>query len=233
LLRTIWCAVIILPATVIMAILSMTFGVIFPKGRGYQWCARVWSWIVLWTAGVKVKVYGIENIDDKAEYVFICNHCSAFDIPVVITSIPNQIRLMAKKELAKIPFMGWSLKVGDYILVDRANRAESMKSIDEAVYKLHNGRSVLMFAEGTRSTTGEIREFKKGPFLLAIRAQVPVVPVTLNFTQNIMEKNIIRIKSGEVEIHISLPIPTTGLSEHDRDLVLQKAHEAVLKNHKL
>lgn len=232
-IRTIWCAIIILPSTVVLAVASMIIGFFEPKGRGYHFFARVWSSIILWSAGVKVKVFGLEKIDPESEYVFIANHCSAFDIPVVISSIPNQIRLMAKKELAKIPFMGWSLKVGDYILVDRSNRNESMRSIEEAVYKLHNGRSVLMFAEGTRSVTGEVKEFKKGPFLLAIKAQTPVVPVTINFTQNIMVKNTIRIKSGQVEIHISDPISTVGLNEDDRTSVLEKSHQAVLRNHKL
>ena len=231
--RTIWCAIIILPATVIMAILSMILSLFIPKGRGYHFCARVWAKIILWTAGVKVKVFGLENIDPNNDYVFVSNHCSNFDIPVVITSIPNQIRLVAKKELSKIPFMGWSLRMGDYILIDRANRNDSMKSLEDGVSKLQNGRSVLMFAEGTRSVTGEIREFKKGPFLLAIKAQVPVVPVTINYTQNIMVKNTLIVKSGTVEIHIEKPISTKGLNEDDRHRLLDDAFKMVKLNHKL
>lgn len=232
-IRTIWCAIVILPATAVMAILSIVLTVFTSRGRGYHVCAIVWSNIILWTAGVKVKVYGLDKIDFQKCYLFASNHCSAFDIPVVITAIPNQIRLVAKKELAKVPFMGWSLRMGDYILIDRTNRNDSMKSLDDGVDKLHNGRSVLMFAEGTRSVSGEIKDFKKGPFLLAIKAQVPVVPITINYTQNIMVKNTLKIKSGTVEIHISKPIETWGMTEDDRQKLLDDTHTAVKRNHKL
>ncbi len=232
-LRTIWAGAIIFPATVICAFFSMVWSLFVPRGRGYHLWARIWSFIIIKTIGIRIKITGLENLDPEMNYVFVSNHASAIDIPVVIHAIPYQIRLVAKKELEKVPMMGWSLKVGDYILIDRTNRSKSKESLDEASYKLRNGRSVLMFAEGTRSTDGNLLPFKSGPFLLAIDAQVPVVPVTLNFTHKIMEKDRLRVHPGQVEVVISEPVYTEGKTEADRKELLEKTQAAVRSKLKL
>lgn len=232
-LKTIWSGLIILPWTVFCAFVSIIAAFFVPKGRGYHFIGRLWSWLILKVIGVKIVVKGLEHLDPKANYVFVCNHASAMDIPVVINAIPYQIRLVAKKELEKVFMLGWSLKFGDYILIDRDNRSKSKSSLDEAADKLKNGRSILMFAEGTRSVDGTIGSFKVGPFLLAINAQAKIVPVTLNFTQNIMEKDRLRVHAGTVEVIFSSPVDTAGKTDADRKQIVEVTHAAVVKNHRL
>lgn len=232
-LRTIWAGLIIVPWTAICATLSFFGGIFVPQGRGYHQMARLWSAVILPVIGIRLKVTGLEHLDPSQQYVFVSNHSSAIDIPVVVHSIPWQIRLVAKKELAWVPFLGWSLVWGDYLLIDRKNRSNSKKSLDAAASKLKNGRSIFMFAEGTRSRDGSIGPFKSGPFLVAIWAQVPVVPITINFTHTIMEKNSLRVRGGVVEVHISPPIPTIGKTESDRKEIVDSARNAVTRHHQL
>lgn len=216
-----------------MATFSIILTIFIPKGRGYHFCGRIWSHIILKTIGISVEVKGLEKLNRSEEYVFISNHASAIDIPVIIASVPWQIRMVAKKELEKVPFLGWSLRLGDYILIDRKNSGESKKSIESAIHKIQNGRSVFMFVEGTRSKDGNILPFKKGPFVLAIQAQVSIVPITLNFTPNIMVKNSIKVRKGTVEVIFDDPIPTVGKTLESKDEILKLAYERVSANHQL
>jgi 1-acyl-sn-glycerol-3-phosphate acyltransferase len=197
---------IIVLITIPMAIVTFLLLPFNYKGKIYHFMARIWSGLVLWIFNVKVEVVGKENIDFGKNYIYISNHASAMDIPALIRGIPDQIRFLAKQELGKIPLWGWLLKYGGYILIDRRNPKRAMRSVQMAIEKIKSGVSVLVFAEGTRSTDGKLLPFKRGGFMLAIRAKTPIVPVTIIGSHKIMQKHKLEINPGTIKILLDKPI---------------------------
>jgi 1-acyl-sn-glycerol-3-phosphate acyltransferase len=197
---------IIVLITIPMAIITFLLLPFNYKGKIYHFMARIWSGLVLWIFNVKVEVVGKENIDFGKNYIYISNHASAMDIPALIRGIPDQIRFLAKQELGKIPLWGWLLKYGGYILIDRRNPKRAMRSVQRAIEKIKSGVSVLVFAEGTRSTDGKLLPFKRGGFMLAIRAKTPIVPVTIIGSHKIMQKHKLEINPGTIKILLDKPI---------------------------
>jgi len=197
---------IIVLITIPMAIITFLLLPFNYKGKIYHFMARIWSGLVLWIFNVKVEVVGKENIDFGRNYIYISNHASAMDIPALIRGIPDQIRFLAKQELGKIPLWGWLLKYGGYILIDRRNPKRAMRSVQRAIEKIKSGVSVLVFAEGTRSCDGKLLPFKRGGFMLAIRAKTPIVPVTIIGSHKIMQKHKLEINPGTIKILLDKPI---------------------------
>jgi 1-acyl-sn-glycerol-3-phosphate acyltransferase len=200
----------------------------FRKGRVFHFLARLWGRGVLMICGLRVTVRGREKLDFGTTYVYVSNHASLFDIPVVVASIPDQIRIVYKKELEAIPVFGWGLKWGSYIAMDRSNRAEAMKSIETAARKIRYGESVLLFAEGTRTLDGKLQPFKRGAFNLAVRSGVPVVPLTINGTYAILPKHSISVRPGRIELVLESPIavnPSGGKEEEIR--LMDRVHGAI------
>jgi len=197
---------IIVLITIPMAIITFLLLPFNYKGKIYHFMARIWSELVLWIFNVKVEVVGKENVEFGKNYIYISNHASAMDIPALIHGIPDQIRFLAKQELGKIPLWGWLLKYGGYILIDRRNPKRAMRSVQRAIEKIKSGVSVLVFAEGTRSTDGKLLPFKRGGFMLAIRAKTPIVPVTIIGSHKIMKKHKLEINPGTIKILLDKPI---------------------------
>ena len=139
-----------------------------------------------WLAGIHVRVEGVENIPPGA-CVFVSNHASNAD-PAIVPAIPRRIALLAKNEIFRIPIFSIAMRQAGLVSVDRSNKEAAAASVDTAIERLKAGLSFFVFAEGTRSPDGRLRPFKKGPFVMAIRAGVPVVPVSLIGTQNLMRK---------------------------------------------
>jgi len=215
----------------VIAILSLL--VDLRRGRAYHNVGRFWASSVLLLCGLRLTVRGKEYLDPDSNYVYVCNHASLFDIPVVMAGIPDQIRLVYKKELEKIPIFGWCLKWGPYIGIDRSNRIEAKRSVEEAARKIHNGASVLLYAEGTRSADGKLQPFKRGAFNLAVQSGVPVVPLTINGTFRILPKHSMSVRPGTVEMIFGLPIPvktTGGKGEELR--VMDQVHDAISRTYK-
>ena len=175
-------------------------------GRLFHANARNWARTVLGLCGIRVRIRGIEKLALHRHYVYVSNHASAFDIPSIIAAVPDQIRIVYKKELEKIPIFGWGLKWGSYIGIERAGSREAMKSLDRAASMIRDGVSVLLYAEGTRTIDGLLQPFKRGAFALAVRAGVPVVPLTVNGSFSILRKHSIVVRPGDVEIILSDPI---------------------------
>jgi 1-acyl-sn-glycerol-3-phosphate acyltransferase len=178
--------------------------------RVFHALARGWAHSTLRICGVRVSVTGLEKLRPGMTYVYVSNHASMFDIPVILASIPDQIRIIYKKELNWIPIFGWGLKLGSYIAVDRSSGSEAMRSLDEAAAKISGGASVLLYAEGTRTRDGKLQPFKRGAFNLAVKAGVPVVPLTVNGSFAILPKASLAIRPGTVALTIEDPIPITG-----------------------
>ncbi len=165
-----------------------------------------WSPMILFFAGAKVKVKGVENIDVNQSYIFLSNHQSFLDIPVLFRNIPINLHFMGKSELKKMPFIGWFMKSVGMVLVNRKDRAASMKSLQEAGQMIRNGKSLMIFPEGTRSVDGKLAEFKRGSFFIAKEAEVPIVPVYVRNARLVWPSSSFKFKSGQVEIIIGKPV---------------------------
>ena len=168
---------------------------------------KLFSYVILFILGVRLTVYGRELLDKKASYIFVTNHQSYVDIPVLMKAIPNTIRFVYKKQLSKIPIFGWGMYLSGYIPIDRENVRTAITSLKKAAKKIKNGISVVIFPEGTRSTDGSLGEFKRGMFVLADEAKVDIVPVTIDGTYKIVPRGKFKLRSGHVTVTIDKPIP--------------------------
>jgi len=176
-------------------------------GRVSHIVSNTFSKAVLFIAGVRLKVEGREKIDKSGKYIFISNHLSNFDIPVLISAIPNNLRFIYKKSIAYVPFFGWAVYLGGYVPVDRSNARSGFEAIRKAAELIkEKGLSFIVFPEGTRSKDGNLGEFKRGGFLLANAAKEKIVPVTIIGSDKILPKNGIKIKSGIVRVILGEPV---------------------------
>lgn len=220
--------------TAVIAVVAVLILPLNRTGRMYHRVGRFWSRTLLRICGVRVRLHGAEHVSGTGTRIYAANHASMFDIPVVIGGLPDDIRLVYKKELERIPVFGWGLKWGSYIGIDRGRGAEARRSLEEAIRKIQHGASVLLFVEGTRSADGKLQQFKRGAFHLAARAGVPVVPMTINGTFTIVPKHSLRIRPGTVDVILSPPILVEGEGTKDAELeLMQQVRAAIEQNHRL
>lgn len=178
------------------------------KGKLAYAISRFWTWAILKIGGIRLKVQGLEHLDSNRQYIFMANHQSNIDIPVLVQSLSKfQLRWVAKKELLSVPFFGWALWASRHIVVDRSSRSGAMASLRKAREKIEGGISVVLFPEGTRSLDGQLLPFKRGGFILAIKTQTPIVPITINGSGAILPRGDWRIRGGEIEVIVSEPVP--------------------------
>jgi 1-acyl-sn-glycerol-3-phosphate acyltransferase len=194
------------------------------------WLARTWwsPFLVRVVAGARLTVIGAENIDRNRPTVYVSNHQSTLDIPVLFIAIPINFRFVAKSQLRWVPVLGWFLWIGGHIFVNRSNHRSAVRSLKAAGEKIRKGCSILMYPEGTRSPDGRILPFKKGPFSLAVEAGVSVCPVTIEGTASIMPKNRWAITPGEVKVKIGRPIDATAYIERGRDALMRDVRDVVI-----
>ncbi len=201
----------------------------------YYLCNLPFSRGILAIAGIKVKTSGLENIEKGKAYIYVSNHSSQFDIAVLQSVIPGKISMFFKKELAKIPLFGWQLWAGPYIIIDRKNPDSARKSLDKAKWLLSEKKiSVLLFAEGTRSVSGEVQQFKRGAFNLAGKVAFPIIPVTISGSQKIMPKGKLKINPGVISVHFDKPVNTENInSRQDEINLMNKVRDIIIKNHSI
>lgn len=218
--------------TIIISILVLIGSIVDRSQYIYFKFVKVFSWGILFFGGVKLKVSGLENIEKDKAYIFVSNHSSQFDIPTLQYAIPLKTSIVYKKELNKIPIFGWQMMLSPYIAVDRKNLESAAKSIETAKrYMSEKGRSILLFAEGTRSKDGEVQPFKRGAFYLASRVGYPIVPVTISGAQRILPKGKFMIKGGTIKVHFDKPIITGNIATRQAELELMgKVREIVIQN---
>jgi 1-acyl-sn-glycerol-3-phosphate acyltransferase len=203
-----------------------------PKRKHFHWIPRTYSKLVLRLFGIAVNVKGGENVQAGQPYVFVSNHASLFDIPAVVHGIPVRIHIVYKKELEHIPFFGWGLKFGsNYIAIDRGRGPEAAESLDRAVEKIRGGKSVLLFAEGTRTKDGKLQPFKRGAFNLAVRAGVPVVPVTINGSYNILPKGTFKVNPGAITLILDKPIEIQKNGKEEELKLMEAVHKVIEKHY--
>ncbi|RKY47323.1 MAG: hypothetical protein DRP91_07750 [Candidatus Neomarinimicrobiota bacterium] len=201
------------------------------KGKFHGLMMRFWARAILWAGGVRVKVEGLEKLKSRGPYVIISNHESALDIMVIAGYLPLNIRFLAKKELFRIPLLGWILFFGRHIAVDRKNPRNSIEKINRRARRLFlKNISVIVFPEGTRSKTGELLPFKKGGFVLAAKFHVPILAITLLGTGKITPKKELKIKPGTVKLRILEEINIVGETEVED--VKSKVETLIQKNKK-
>ena len=186
------------------------------KGKLMSWIAINWSKTILKIGKIKFNINGLKNIDLRKNYFFVPNHESALDIPLVFASIPMHVVSVAKIELSRIPFFGWSMIAGGHFFVDRSNHKKAMRSIEKARISMNkNPRSVFLFPEGTRSLDGKVGRFKKGGLKLAIDLGVPIVPVGIVGTNQFQSNLKKGLNIGNIELNIGKPIQTKKIKEKE------------------
>ena len=191
--------------TIVLGAASIVSSLFDRRGYFAHGCARAWSALILKTTGVRVTVEGLDRISPRATYVFVSNHQSIYDTPVIFASLPHQLRIIAKESLARFPVLGWHLKRGGHLFVDRQHpdRAGILKRWRTLVSE---GLSLIIYAEGTRSPDGRVARFKAGSFMLAIQAGLPIVPLAVIGTRKVMPKGRLRTEPAGVRLVIHEPI---------------------------
>jgi 1-acyl-sn-glycerol-3-phosphate acyltransferase len=229
-LRTVWLVVVAIPVTgfyATWALLASLVGIRYAPHNVYDRIMIDWSRLLLRANGVRVTAEGLEHIDPERSYVFIANHTSIVDIWALLVAIPNSFRYVAKRELSRVPVFGRAMASAGNIFIDRGNLVSSFSSYDTAAAMLSNGRSAMVFAEGTRSLDGHLLPFKKGPFVLAIQAGVPLVPLCICGAHERTPKGVLSVRPGDVVVRIGEPIETVGMTYEDRDDLSRTARAAV------
>ncbi len=218
--------------TTVFSVLSLIAGLVDRSHNVYFILSRLFGKGVLAIARVKLKITGLENIDKNRSYIFVSNHSSQFDIPSLQVAVPQQASIVYKKELAKIPLFGWQMMAGPYIMIDRQKVDSAIKSIEQAKKLMsERGRSILLFAEGTRSKTGEVQPFKRGAFYLASRVGHPIVPVSISGAGKILPKGKFNIKKGTIHIYFAKPILTENISSRKDEIdLMEKVRNVVIEN---
>lgn len=213
--------------TIVLGSLSLLSSLFDRSGNVQHGFARLWSRMILGTIGAPVSVVGLEKIDTSKAHVYVVNHLSALDIPVLYVYLPFQFRILAKQELFHYPFMGWHLRRSGQIPVDTENPRASIRSLNRAVGALRNNMPLVVFPEGGRSEDGQLQPFMGGAFFAAIKAQVDVVPMAIVGTYQTLKMNTWHIKPRPVWLIVGKPIPTTGLNVREAEALTAKAREAI------
>lgn len=187
----------------------------------------LWSLVLLKVFGVKYKVFGIENIDANLSYVIMSNHRSHLDGPLLLSTLPIRFGFVIKRSLARIPIWGWAVTCARFVSIDRHDRTDSIRGMKQAASLVSSGRNILVFPEGTRSPTGDFLPFKKGGAVLAIESKVPILPVAIAGTYNILPRNAWWTRTGKAVVEVGKPISTLGMSYEDRDKLLKEVETQI------
>lgn len=192
--------------------------------------ARAWAWLIIKSSGVRVALSGRDHIEEGRPYVLMANHQGAFDIFALLAYLPVNFKWVAREEIFRIPVLGWAMAAAGYISIDRKGKKKAMESVERAVAKIRDGASVLVFPEGTRSPDGEIHPFKRGGFTLAVKAGVPIIPISIRGSRNVLPRSSLRLRPGRIEIIVGKRVRTDDRSLADRGSLMEEVKRAIEKN---
>jgi 1-acyl-sn-glycerol-3-phosphate acyltransferase len=213
--------------TFVCGTLSLLSSFFDSKGRIQHGFARLWSRMILGTSGCRLQVEGLENVDPSRPYIYASNHQSAFDIPTLYVGLPVQFRIMAKKELFLYPFMGWHMKRSGQIPIERENARSSLKSLARASETVRGGTPLFVFPEGGRSPDGTIKPFMSGAFYVAIKAGVPIVPMAIIGTYEILPMNSYVIRPHSIRLVVGKPVSTEGMNPREMGSLAAKVQREI------
>jgi 1-acyl-sn-glycerol-3-phosphate acyltransferase len=226
----IWVDPLIILSTILCGLVSIGVSVFDKNGNRMLGVARFWARSLLRIARVRVTVEGAEHLEPNATYVFAGNHLSYMDTPVLLTHIPVPFRFMAKKGLFQIPFLGTHLIQAGHIPVSLEDPRAAVKTLSRAAQTIRERRtSVLIFPEGGRSEDGVLQPFKEGAAYVAIKAGVPLVPIALVGTRDVLAMGSATFHAGPVTLRFGQPIPVAGLTLHDREELTGQARQQVVR----
>lgn len=225
--RTIWVAFVGTIATLIYAPLATIIALVKSTSPLVDVVARRWARSFLWAAGIKVEVENYDRLTTGERFVIVANHYSYFDIPVLLGTIPHPLRFFAKASLFKIPIFGWSIRAAGFIPIDRKNRRTALQSFDLASERIRKGNTILVFPEEGRTRHRELRPFQRGAFLLALRSELPILPIAVRGTRHVMKVDSFRVRPGVVTITVLDPIDTRGISVKDNERVAAETRQKI------
>lgn len=201
-------ALLVILVTLPLGTLILSLALFDRRGTMAYGISRLWSWLVLKIGRIRLKVRGLERLDVNRHYIFMANHQSNIDIPVLFQAVvPFQLRWVAKKELLFVPLFGLAFWAARHIVVDRSSAFKAMASLRKAKKRMEEGISVVFFPEGTRSRHGKLLPFKRGGFMLAAMTKTPIVPITINGSDAVLPKGDLRIRGGEIEVVVHEAVP--------------------------
>ena len=204
-----------------------------PSGKLSHKIGRFWSRGVLGIPGVRVNVHGLENIDEKAQYIFISNHTSAFDIPAIYWGVKNKHGMLAKKQLKNVPFFGWAMWAAGHYFVDRKNHRKALAVMDQVAEQMsvNKDHSLVIFAEGTRSMNGQLQSFKKGAFMLSLNTGIPIVPIVINGAYKAKSKKKRRIVAATISLTVLPPMDPGNYSPETRQDFVKDARDLFVQHY--
>jgi 1-acyl-sn-glycerol-3-phosphate acyltransferase len=220
--RGLLCLLLLPFHTLVLGVIAMSATLIAPRRDPTLALGRLWSRVILFTAGVSVSTRPSQRAAD-GPFLVISNHQSLFDIPALFVSLQFPFRVVAKRELFWIPIFGWALGLAGFIPVDRGRHDRAVASLGRAAQRLNGGLSVLMFAEGTRSADGHLRTLKKGAFHLAQQTGVPILPVTVSGSRGVMPRHRWVPRPGRIDVVIGEPLPTPARGSNPGAVLAQAA----------
>ena len=230
-IRVLWYYLVLFVSTIYHAsgaVLGGLFAVRHRPGGVYDWSGTDWARQILRAAGTPVHAVGLEHIPPGEPVIYASNHSSMFDIWALFATLPGSVRFVAKRELFRIPLLGPAMRAAGHIPIDRTVKARAFEAYDDAARIVKQGFSAVVFPEGTRSRTGELLPFKNAPFALAIAAQVPVVPVYVHHTLEILPKGAWRLRPRPIRLFVGAPIPTAGLAAGNREALRERVRAAIV-----
>ena len=219
---------VVVAVTIPLATATMLVALIRSNARLIDAIVRLWARAIVHAAGIELRTENTERIDRQQRYIIVANHYSYFDIPCIFAAIPQPIRFMAKVSLFKIPIFGWAIGRAGFIPIDRKNRRTAVKSFELAVERIRKGNTVVVFPEEGRSRERAMREFQRGGFLLALRSQLPILPVAIDGTYDVFSAHAKKVTPGPVTIRVGTPIPTEGLTVREKDRLLRESRAQIL-----
>lgn len=227
-LRVLFAVPLFALCTLVLGVPTLMAGALDRSGRMAHAVVRLWARIVLTACGVRVVISGLENVP-TGPAVFAANHGSALDIPLLFGYLPVEFRVIHKRSLYLLPIVGWHLYLGGHIGIDRANPFRARRSLAAAAVRIRRGTSVVVFPEGTRSRDATVQLFKRGSFVLALNAGVPVVPVSLAGVKRVIPRGVLTLRPGTVHIGIHPPVPTSGRDPGEAEAMAQQVRDAVVR----
>jgi 1-acyl-sn-glycerol-3-phosphate acyltransferase len=224
-----WTTLVLVPAiaiyTIVLGTASLVFGLFDSRGVWAHRCAQLWGRLILATSGVRIDRRGHPLPVEGESCIYVANHSSIYDVPILFTALPRQLRIMAKSALGYVPFIGWHLMRSGHLLVNRSNPGAGI--LKRMQRMLRTGASLVVFPEASRTVDGSVKRFKGGIFLLAIENGLPIVPVSVAGSRIVMPKGRFMVCPATVAVTVHEPIPTRGLTREDARSLAERARAVV------